>query len=133
MPAPRALPIVVLVLALLALLPAACNGDTPGPDEEVSPASAPNGVVEIDVIGGDIFYQPNGVEIPTGSPLVVHFANEGASAHVFATEDDPGTGMVDPGETETVELGPFQASTVAFCTVPGHREAGMEFDITVTD
>jgi nitrite reductase (NO-forming) len=131
MPGPRALPI--LVLGLLALLPAACDGDAPGPDEEASPAVPPNGAVEIDVIGGDTFYQPDGVELPTGSPLVVHFSNEGASGHVFATEDDPGTGMVDPGETETVEIGPFAESTVAFCTVPGHREAGMEFDITVTD
>ena len=36
-----------------------------------------------------------------------------------------GTAMLDPGASETITIGPFDASTEAWCTVPGHREAGM--------
>jgi nitrite reductase (NO-forming) len=122
------------LLAALALLAAACNGngDSPGPEGDAQPATGEDGSVEIDVITGDIFYQPEGVEIPAGSTLVVHVSNEGALEHDFTTEDGQGTDILQAGESETAEIGPFEESTTAFCTVPGHREAGMEFDITVT-
>jgi nitrite reductase (NO-forming) len=122
------------MLAVLAIVAAACgNGDAPT-DEPAEPAvGGDNGTVEIDVVMGDIFYQPDSVEIPAGTTLVVNANNEGAIEHDFELEDGQGTGMVQPGESATGEIGPFDESTVAFCTVPGHREAGMEFDITVTD
>lgn len=122
----------IALIASLALL-AACEGDSPGPEEEAQPATAENGSVEIDVIAGDIFYQPDGVEIPSGSTLVVNLSNEGALEHDFTTDEHAGTSVLPAGESETAEVGPFEESTVAYCTVPGHREAGMEFDITVTD
>jgi nitrite reductase (NO-forming) len=124
-----------LALAL-ALLLAACgggDGDSPGPDDDAQPAAGEGGDVEIDVVMGDIFYQPTGVEIASGAMLTVNASNEGAAEHDFEFEDGQGTGIVAPGESATGEFGPFEESTVAFCTVPGHREAGMEFDITVTD
>jgi nitrite reductase (NO-forming) len=39
--------------------------------------------------------------------------------------------MLDTGESETVTLGPLDADAQAWCTVPGHREAGMVLDIVV--
>jgi nitrite reductase (NO-forming) len=120
------------IVAVSVLLLAACNGDAPVPDEPAEPAVGDADSVEIDVVGGDIFYQPEGVEVPAGTTIVVHFSNEGALEHDFTTEDGQGTGVLEAGESETAEIGPFDESTTAFCTVPGHREAGMEFDITVT-
>jgi nitrite reductase (NO-forming) len=123
------------LLAALALALAACNGDegaSPGPEGEAQPATGDDDSVEIDVVAGDIFYQPEGVEIPAGATLVVHLSNEGALEHDFTTEDGQGTSILEAGESETAEIGPFEESTTAFCTVPGHREAGMEFEITVT-
>ncbi|MGI8792117.1 MAG: copper-containing nitrite reductase, partial [Acidimicrobiales bacterium] len=38
----------------------------------------------------------------------------------------------DPGETQAVSLGVITADALAWCTVPGHREAGMELDIVAT-
>jgi len=39
--------------------------------------------------------------------------------------------MLKPGATETVTVGPFESSTQAWCTVPGHKAAGMVMDINV--
>jgi nitrite reductase (NO-forming) len=124
--------IALVATAMLALVGCG-NGDSPGPGNGVTPAVGDNGTVEIDVVMGDMFYQPDGVEIPSGSTLVVNVSNEGMVEHDFELEDGEGTGLVDPGESATAELGPFTEDTIAFCTVPGHREAGMEFEITVTD
>jgi nitrite reductase (NO-forming) len=122
------------LVVIVAMLAAACgNGDSPT-DEPAQPAvGEENGTVEIDVVMGDIFYQPESVEIPAGTTLVVNANNEGAIEHDFELEDGQGLGMVQPGESASGELGPFDSSDVAFCTVPGHREAGMEFEINVTD
>jgi nitrite reductase (NO-forming) len=88
--------------------------------------------VAIDVVMGDIFYQPTGVEVPAGSTLTVHARNEGNLEHDFETDDGQTTGILQAGEEATETFGPFTEDTTAYCTVPGHREAGMEFEITVT-
>jgi nitrite reductase (NO-forming) len=124
---------ITALLGVLALTLAACGGgDAPGPEGEAQPAVGEDGTVEIDVVMADILYQPDGVEIPSGTTLVVHARNEGNLEHDFHLEDGTGTGILAAGETATAEFGPFTASETAFCTVPGHREAGMEFEITVT-
>jgi nitrite reductase (NO-forming) len=121
------------LLAVAALVMAGCaRGEAPGPADEAEPAVGEDGRVEIDVVMGDIFYQPDGVEIPAGTTLVVHVNNEGNLEHDFHLEDGDGTGIVPAGESATGEFGPIDQSTTAYCTVAGHREAGMEFDITVT-
>ena len=115
----------VLVLALFVV---ACNGnDAPG-DEA---ANGEAGQHEITVSAIDIDFEPDSVDIPAGSTLVVTLENDGQLEHDFQLEDGSGTGILQAGESETVELGPFDESETAFCTVPGHREAGMEFDINV--
>lgn len=125
--------VLALVLALVLTACGGGDGDAPGPTDDAQPATGEGGDVAIDVQMGDIFYEPKGVEVPSGAMLTVNANNEGAAEHDFQLDSGEGTGIVPPGESKTAELGPFDESTVAFCTVPGHREAGMEFNITVTD
>jgi plastocyanin len=122
----------LLLLATAIVLLGACNGDAPT-DTEATPVPDADESVDAFVVAGDVFFQPAGVEIAAGSILVVHFSNEGALPHSFTTEEGDGTDVLAPDGSETTELGPFDTSTVAFCTVDDHREQGMEFDITVTD
>jgi nitrite reductase (NO-forming) len=115
----------LLGLALLA----ACNG---GDDAALETAPVgEEGTVEIDVSMIDIDYVPDSVTVPAGATLVVNLTNDGAIEHDFHLDDDTASGMLGPGESLTMEVGPFTESTVAWCTVPGHREAGMEFTINV--
>lgn len=119
-------------LIVLSLALAACGGDGGNGDDESEAATGGDGdTVEADVSMVDIAYEPESASVPSGGSLVVNLTNEGELEHDFELEDGSGAGMVQPGESETVELGPFNESTVAFCTVPGHREAGMEFEINV--
>jgi nitrite reductase (NO-forming) len=125
----------LLTAGLLAFALAGCgdDGDSPGPANGATPAVGENGTVEIDVVMGDMFYQPDSVEIPSGTTLIVNASNEGMVEHDFVIDGEDGTGLVQPGESATAEFGPFTEDTTAYCTVPGHREAGMEFEIRVTD
>lgn len=68
----------------------------------------------------------------TGGSL--HVMNDGAVAHNLAIEGtDLKTADLGAGEEEALELGDLAAGTYTmFCAIPGHREAGMEAELTVS-
>lgn len=124
----------VTLLIALALALAGCGGNGNGDDASEAVdggGGGDSGSTEVDVTMVDIAYEPDSASVPSGETLVVNLTNEGELEHDFELEDGSGSGLVDPGASETVEVGPFTESTVAYCTVPGHREAGMEFEINV--
>ena len=99
-------------------------------DDDGSAVAA--GVAEtVDVTLGDLFIEPSSLTVPAGMQLTLNVTNDGAMPHDLKVEGTDGTSMLDPGASETITIGPFDASTEAWCTVPGHKEAGMLMSITV--
>jgi nitrite reductase (NO-forming) len=92
---------------------------------------APLAIETIDVTLGDLFVEPNELTVPAGAQLTLNVTNDGAMPHDLQVDGAEGTAMLDPGESETVTVGPFDASVEAWCTVPGHREGGMSMMIIV--
>ena len=88
--------------------------------------------VEFEITLGDLFVQPSSIDVPAGAPVTLHVTNTGAMAHDLKVNGTDGTDLLAPGASATVELGSFDASTQAWCTVPGHKQAGMVLDIVVT-
>lgn len=86
--------------------------------------------VEVEL--GEFYVEPASIEVPAGTELRVTITNAGELAHDLKLEGTTGSELVDPGETVTADLGVIEASGQAWCTVPGHKEAGMVLDITVT-
>lgn len=95
-------------------------------------SGAGGGSVTIDVELGDLYVEPSSIEVPAGTTVTMNVTNAGAMPHDLVIADGTGTRMLDPGERETVTFGPFEATAEAWCTVPGHKEAGMVMDIVVT-
>lgn len=65
----------------------------------------------------------------------LHVMDEGAVAHNLAIE---GTELITPdlqaGDSAVLELGDLAPGTYTmFCKIPGHRDAGMEAELTVTE
>jgi nitrite reductase (NO-forming) len=127
-----ALATIVAVLAVavagvvLAVRPSS-GGETLG----AAPVAATGEVMELDVELGDLYVEPSSVEVPAGTELVVNVTNVGAMPHDLMLDGDTGTAMLDPGQSEEVSLGVITESGEAWCTVPGHREAGMSLFIEV--
>jgi nitrite reductase (NO-forming) len=69
--------------------------------------------------------------VPAGTTLTLEVTNEGNMPHDLKLDGRTGTEMLDPGQSETVEVGPIDAVSQAWCTVPGHKEAGMVMGIAV--
>lgn len=94
----------------------------------------PTGPVEtVAVELGDLFVEPDRVEVPSGSQLQVEVVNSGDLVHDLTLEGESGTDRLETGETQTADFGVIDADAQAWCTVPGHKEAGMLLDIVVTE
>jgi uncharacterized cupredoxin-like copper-binding protein len=118
-------------------------------------ASAGSGE-EITVVLTDFAYNPNSITVPIGKPVRLIIANEGVVEHDFVIEKvDVTTNVIEehgseahhaqgdeagydfhvatkPGETSIVEITIHEAGTYEiFCSVPGHKDAGMVGELTV--
>lgn len=145
----------LLVLALASLALVACGGGGSS-DESSSPASTESSKESKEAGGGgesekktsggaatlEFEADPEGALAYTtteadakAGQVEVEFNNPQALTHDVAIEDSSGevvgqTELIDSGsDSTTVNLKP--GTYTFFCTVPGHREAGMEGTLTV--
>ncbi|MFD0317879.1 cupredoxin domain-containing protein [Streptomyces flavalbus] len=77
--------------------------------------------------------RPSRVEVTAGTALRLKVSNDDAQRHDLKVEDGPGTPLLSRGQSRTLDLGPVTADRQAWCTLPGHRAAGMTLDIVVKD
>jgi nitrite reductase (NO-forming) len=104
-----------------------------GQDDGGPPAGGGGPVQTVAVELGDLFVQPDRVEVPPGTRLQVEVTNNGDQEHDLNLKGETGTDRLQPGESQTADFGVIDADTQAWCTVPGHKEAGMLLDIVVTE
>jgi len=119
---------VFAAFALIVSLIALALGDT----SESTASSGGGGTETIEVELGDLFVKPSSIEVAAGTEVVVSVTNNGAMAHDLKLLGETGTDLLQPGESQEVSLGVVDETTQAWCTVPGHKEAGMVLDINVT-
>lgn len=86
---------------------------------------------EFDITLGEMFVSPSTIEVAAGETITLNVTNTGAMAHDLKVMGMTGTDLLQPGESATVTIGPFTADAQAWCSVPGHKEAGMLLNITV--
>jgi uncharacterized cupredoxin-like copper-binding protein len=93
--------------------------------------SAAGGPVAVTL--SDFKIEPKTITIGSGGTLAV--SNTGASPHNLAVEGAGlRTEMIEPKASSELPLDGLKPGTYkAFCEVPGHREAGMEATLTVTE
>jgi plastocyanin len=130
--------LVAIALAMFGL--AACGGDD-GNDEdateettvEATTAGGGGSTVEITAAAdGSLAYDQDSVDAKAG-PVTINFDNPSSTPHDVNVEnsgDLGGTDIISESSTSTtIDL---QAGEYTFfCSVPGHREGGMEGTLTV--
>jgi plastocyanin len=138
----------LLVLALVSAALVACGGDdsTTTTTTETSAGAAAEGgekaggggggsTLEFEADpGGDLAYTTTEASAKAGE-VTIDFKNPQSLTHDVAIEDSSGetvgkTDVIGEGETSAkVNLKPGKYTF--YCSVPGHREAGMEGTLTV--
>jgi uncharacterized cupredoxin-like copper-binding protein len=116
---------------------AAAPGEDPGRLASVGggpegTATAENGTLSIPVASG-LNYEFADAEAPAG-PLTIESVNDQPVPHNIAVDgngvDEKGE-VVQDGGTSTVEVDLDAGEYAFYCSVPGHREGGMEGVLTV--
>ena len=126
--------ITTFMIALMALIVgivgvSVAAGKSPGHSAAAGQTAAA-GETEFDVTLADISVSPSAIDVPAGATITLHVSNTGTLSHDL-TVGGHGTKMLKKGEAEDLVIGPFTSDTVANCTVPGHKEAGMSMAIHV--
>jgi plastocyanin len=86
--------------------------------------------VEVDVTATEFGFDPEPIVLATTSR--VNLSNEGAVLHNFVIEGIDNFELVaDAGQTESADIGLNAGEYVVYCSIPGHRAAGMETDLIV--
>lgn len=135
-----------VVLAGAVLLLAACGGS----------GTAPDGAQAFTIQASEFNYKPNMIEVKAGKLVRLTFRNGGTMEHDFSIMEIPVTFKSKPpssghdmshvskepqlhvsavnGRSTTLEFTPTQAGTYEiFCTVAGHKDAGMTARLVVQE
>jgi uncharacterized cupredoxin-like copper-binding protein len=89
----------------------------------------------ITVSGTEFAFALSATELEPGS-YVFELRNEGQLGHDLAIEgpgiDETKTPVIDPGATAELDVELESGAYELWCTVPGHRDAGMEAEVSVS-
>ncbi|MEO7588845.1 MAG: multicopper oxidase domain-containing protein [Arachnia sp.] len=87
--------------------------------------------VRVEVVANGMVFTPNRVEVKRGDRLVIDLVNEDTTTLHDLAIGDQRTSRLKTGEHAELDLGPVQSSIQGWCTVVGHRQMGMTFDVVV--
>ena len=105
------------------------SGEMPAPDKKPETGAQP-AVRTVEVEAYEFRFEPQEIEAKPGETLKIVFKNGGQIAHNFTLEGlNAATATIQPGEAATLTIplpdDPGAFPIEYFCSVPGHREAGM--------
>ncbi|TNC29420.1 multicopper oxidase domain-containing protein [Amycolatopsis alkalitolerans] len=122
------------VAAVLAVLTLVSAGAWPGHPDNAAPATATTASsgVPVAVSLSEFTVTPATIAVTPGTKLVLTVRNTGRMNHDLKLDGRQGTGTLAPGAQQTVDFGVVTQDEQAWCTVPGHRQAGMTLTIHTT-
>jgi uncharacterized cupredoxin-like copper-binding protein len=115
--------LVAAVLVVLPVLVAACGGGS----------SAGGGGTTVTMT--EFKFDPANLTVKRGQEVVITLQNKGTVVHDWNVQDlGVSSPKVQPGQSATVRFTPQRTGTFKIeCLEPGHAEAGMVGQLTVTD
>ncbi|MGC4108268.1 MAG: cupredoxin domain-containing protein [Thermomicrobiales bacterium] len=105
---------------------------TPPASPASSPAASPAAGTEIEIATEDIKFDPKELTIPANTEVKIKVTNKGVLQHDFHIDKLNITSkLLNAGESDTVTVKASAGTYEFWCTVPGHKEAGMVGTLTV--
>jgi nitrite reductase (NO-forming) len=126
-----ALGLVMTLVPVLIAVSGQTGGDRPGA------VALSGGTQEVAVTLVNMDIRPGVITVPAGTTVRLVVTNKDSMRHDVAFPESsalPGgmaTPMLSRGQTSTIDLGVVTTNLSGWCTVPGHKAAGMTLDIRV--
>lgn len=121
---------VVALSALAVLGLAACGGGGDGTSAGDADEDPGNGSASVSLVAKEFEFTPSDITVDAPS-FSLELRNEGAIEHDFSVEDTDVKIFAKAAETATGEIEMEPGTYTFFCSIPGHREGGMEGTLTV--
>ncbi|MDO8663837.1 MAG: cupredoxin domain-containing protein [Candidatus Wildermuthbacteria bacterium] len=88
---------------------------------------------EFEVLGSEFAFSPASITVKSGQKVKIKFRNHGGAPHNLAIEGlGIGTKTIKSGDDASIEFtAPASGTYAFFCSVAGHREAGMKGQLIV--
>jgi len=90
-------------------------------------------VTEVEVEAKNMRFYPDHVDVPAGNKLVITVNNPDMDIHDLVLETGESTGRIAPEQSETLEIDVVGRDLDGWCSVAGHKQMGMLFDVNVID
>lgn len=111
------------------------HGTTPSGDA-AEPVTIPSDAQRVDVVGTEFAFSPETPTVEAGRPVVITFENDGTTAHDWTVHAQDGTEVAhahaEPGDSTVVVMSFPKGTYKVWCTIAGHRQAGMVGRLLVT-
>jgi uncharacterized cupredoxin-like copper-binding protein len=105
------------------------------PEAEASPegeAAAAGGSDSVSVSAVDIAFDPKELSIAADTDVTISVTNDGMLQHDFVIEGtDFETDLLNGGDSQDIVVNLPAGEYIYYCSVAGHREAGMQGTLTV--
>lgn len=115
--------------------PATTPGPTPAPPTATATATGPAssaGPLALGVVARDLSFTPRALEAPAGGSVMLTLTNDGRIVHNLTIDALGVAIVVSPGQARSVEVDGLAPGEYPFyCSVSGHRQAGMSGTLTV--
>ncbi|MHB1491792.1 MAG: multicopper oxidase domain-containing protein [Cellulomonas sp.] len=119
-----------LVMLAIALVVAMTGGSSRSGQADV--VVRPGGTRTVEVALADMRVTPSVIDVPAGTHLVLHVTNTDAMRHDLVLDSGQQTPLLGAGQSATLDVGTVSARIAGWCSVPGHRAAGMTMSIVAT-
>jgi nitrite reductase (NO-forming) len=125
--------IALVLLAVLAGVVAQRGADAAGPAAGGAQVPATGNTTTVTVVAEGMRYHPDHIVVPAGDRLVIELSNKDNRRHDLVLASGTRTDTVGQGETVRLDAGIIGGTVEGWCSLPGHRAAGMTLTITTTD
>lgn len=125
---PRRWMIAGALVATVALGACGGGGDGGGAEDGGTPSAGHT----LSLTASEFKFEPSELSASAGHDVTISITDAGTIEHDF-TIDEAGVKIaVKPGETKSATVSLDAGTYTFYCSVPGHREAGMEGTLTVS-
>ncbi|MEU5942794.1 multicopper oxidase domain-containing protein [Micromonospora sp. NPDC047548] len=121
----------VLVAVLVGVAAQRVSDGAPAP--AAADAVAPTGhTTTVTVVADGMRFHPDLIDVPPGDRLVIELVNRDHRRHDLVLDSGAKTPLIARGGTARLDAGVIGAATQGWCSLPGHRQAGMTLQIKLT-
>jgi nitrite reductase (NO-forming) len=125
-----------LALVLLAVLVGVIGQNAAQPADVTATASdavtATGNTTTVEIRAERMRFYPDHIEVPAGDRLMIELTNADERRHDLVLANGTRTASVAPGGTARLDAGVITGAVDGWCSLPGHRTAGMVLTIVTT-